>query len=234
MLHCELRGRVLTLTIDRPPVNAIDGNLASELRRALAGVVDRPEVGAVVLTGAGDRAFSAGQDLRSFAASATHDPDPGRVPREMLEAIRRCPVPVVAAMNGPAVGGGVSLLSMCDIIVAVRESWIQTPEIEVGLLGAYRHLVALVGDRRARHLYLTAERCPVDQLLASGAVARLVDRSELAGVAAKMAAELAAKDPMTMRLAKQMIDVTESLLPLEAYRVEQVFTARRRAMRDDR
>ena len=232
-VHRSLHEGVLTLTMDRPPVHALDDVLVADLQREFEAVDGDPDVGAVVLTATGTRAFCAGKDLRSFAgpdAPVLERVEPGRRGREMLEAIRGCPVPVVAAINGPAVGGGMSIVAMCDCAVAARDAWIQTPEISVGLLGAFNHLASLVGPRRARYLYLSGRRCTAEELLEMGALVAVAEPEELLAAATGIATELAAKSRVAVRLAKQAMERTDGLPLLEAYRLEQDYTFRLRTV----
>jgi enoyl-CoA hydratase len=227
----HLEARVLTVTIDRPPVNALDDQLIDELRSVFRDAAKGVDVGAVVLTAAGTRAFCAGMDLvapRDFSRVADRL-EPGRRGREMLEAIRNCPVPVVAAVNGPAIGGGMSIVSMCDCIVMSTHAYISAPEIGVGLLGAFSHLADLVGPRRARHLYFSGDRCSAEELAELGAVTRLSEPDSLMAEALDIAASYAAKDLMAVRMAKEAMNRTDGLPLLTAYRLEQDYTVRLRA-----
>jgi enoyl-CoA hydratase len=223
---------VLTVTIDRPPVNALDYPLIAEIHGAFASVDADPGIGAVVLTATGTRAFSAGKDLSEnegplpLAVRA----DSGRRSRSMLESIRDCPVPVVAALSGPAIGGGMSIVAMCDCVVAVRGAWIQTPEVNVGLLGAFAHLASIVGPRRARYLYLSAQRCSAQELYDMGAVVRLAEPEELLAVANEIARDFAIKSPAAIRLAKEVMERIDGMPMRDAYRTEQDYTRRLAAL----
>jgi enoyl-CoA hydratase len=144
----------------------------------------------------------------------------------MLDAILNCPVPVIAALNGSAIGGGVSLLSMCDFVVAAEGAWIQMPEVDVGLMGAFAHIRRLVGERKARLLYLSGARCGVDELHAIGVVEKIVSPQELLPTAIEFAQQFAGKSPLAMRLAKEAMVRTETMGVRDAYRMEQDYTTR--------
>ncbi len=181
-VHRSLHEGVLTLTMDRPPVHALDDVLVADLQREFEAVDGDPDVGAVVLTATGTRAFCAGKDLRSFAgpdAPVLDRVEPGRRGREMLEAIRALSGAGGGRDQRAAVGGGMSIVAMCDCAVAARDAWIQTPEISVGLLGAFNHLASLVGPRRARYLYLSGRRCSAEELLEMGALVAVAEPEEL-------------------------------------------------------
>ena len=118
-LSTEIAAGVATVTLDRPPVNAINAETLDEIISVFRGVGDDPEIRVVVFTAAGERAFIAGTDLRTVRQTAEGAPrpiDPGLRGRTALEAIGSCAVPVIAAVNGPVIGGGVAFVSMCDII----------------------------------------------------------------------------------------------------------------------
>ena len=115
-----------------------------------------------VFTGAGEKAFMAGVDLKTFDTDDTEaDPDdPGRLPREALEAVYDCAVPVIAAVNGPALGAGLAYAAVCDLILAADHATFGTTEINVGLLGASAHLNLLLGRPMVRELFLTGVPAP--------------------------------------------------------------------------
>ena len=212
---------VATVTLDRPPVNAITRSTMVELRDTFRSLGDDPDVRVAVFTGAGEKAFMAGVDLKTFDTDDTEaDPDdPGRLPREALEAVYDCAVPVIAAVNGPALGAGLAYAAVCDLIVAADHATFGTTEINVGLLGASAHLNLLLGRPFVRELFLTGVPAPAAELHRLGAVNRVVPIAELA-------ASLAAKSPLALRLAKQALNETEFLPLKEAYRTEQGYTRR--------
>ncbi len=219
---------VATVTLDRPPVNAITRSTMVELRDTFRALADEPDVRVVVFTGAGERAFMAGVDLKTFDTDDTEaDPeDPGRLPREALEAVYDCAVPVIAAVNGPALGAGLAYAAVCDLILAADHATFGTTEINVGLLGASAHLNLLLGRPKVRELFLTGVPASAEELYRLGAVNRVVPVAELAATAAELAASLAAKSPLALRLAKQALNETEFLPLKEAYRTEQGYTRR--------
>jgi len=227
-LHVEVSDHVATVTLDRPPVNAITRATMAELRDTFSTLGERPGVRVAVFTGAGERAFMAGVDLKSFDAddAAAAEREPGRLAREALEAVHDCAVPVIAAVNGPALGAGLAYAAVCDLILAAEEATFGTTEINVGLLGASAHLRLLLGRPKVRELFLTGRPATARELLALGAVNRVVPRAELAATARELALELAAKSPLALRLAKEALNETEFLPLKEAYRVEQGYTRR--------
>src|SRR4029453_1662460 len=162
-LHVELDDHVATVTLDRPPVNAITRSTMVELRDTFRRLGDDTEVRVVVFTGAGEKAFMAGVDLKTFDTDATEpdpDDDPGLLARSALEAVHDCAVPVIAAVNGPALGAGLAYAAVCALILAADTATFGTTEINVGLLGASAHLNLLLGRPKGREPGVTAGAPP--------------------------------------------------------------------------
>lgn len=229
----EVADHIATVTLDRPPVNAIDAAAIAEIRDAFRSLDDRRDVRVAIFTAAGDRAFMAGADLkapvdrdRGSEVPATLVTDPARAARDAMWAITDCAVPVIGAINGPALGAGVAFAACCDILVAADSATFGTTEINVGFLGASAHLSLLVGRHKAREMFFTGEVVPASELYRVGAVRTVVPRAELLRVARELAATLAAKSPIALRLAKEAMNRVEYLPLKEAYRTEQDYTAR--------
>ena len=134
-LTVEVADHVATVTLDRPPVNAVDRSTMAEIRDAFRGFDDDRQVRAAIFTAAGDRAFMAGADLRTVGQSAapqdelpaTLVTDPPRVARDAMWAIVECAVPVIGAINGPALGAGVAFAACCDILLAAEGRDLRRP-----------------------------------------------------------------------------------------------------------
>jgi enoyl-CoA hydratase len=216
---------VFVLTLDRPPVNALALETYDEIARTFASVGDDPAVRAIVLTGGGERAFSAGADLKavSQATPATTEAR-ARAARVMFEAIRHAPVPVIAAVNGVALGAGLVVASVCDVIVASDRARFGLPEIDVGLMGGTKHLGRLVPPGVMRWMAFTGARVDGDFLARFGAVHSVVPADRLMPAALAIADEIAGKSPAAIRMMKQMIDLTEELPVAQGYRAEQLAT----------
>jgi enoyl-CoA hydratase len=230
-IHIDVRDHVATVTIDRPPVNAVDTPAMAEIAAAFSSFADDRDVRAAIFTGAGARAFIGGADLRSIDDDPANWPpsrvvDRGVVARDAMWAIYDCAVPVVAAVNGPAIGAGLALAAVCDMIVAAEGATFGTTEINVGLLGASAHLALLVGRHKAREMYLTGELVTAEALMQLGAVRSVVPLDQLMPTALELATTLAKKSPIAMRLAKQAMNRVEFLPLKDAYRVEQDYTGR--------
>jgi len=234
-IRVETADHVATVTIDRPPVNAMNRQIYREIAETFQAFDGERDVRVVVLASASDRAFLAGADLRERnAASDEVVLDTGRRARECFWAIYDCAVPVIAAVNGPALGAGLAVVSCCDIIVASERAVFGLPEINVGLLGGGSHLLRLVGPHRMRLAFYTGERMPASELYRLGAVAKVVPSDALMDEARALAAEIARKSPIAIRLAKESLNRVEHMPFKDAYRTEQDYTARLRGFEDSR
>jgi enoyl-CoA hydratase len=237
-ISVEIAEHIATVTLDRPPVNAVDNASYVEIRDAFTSFADNRDVRVAIFTAAGDRAFMAGVDLRTYGQPANEQPpaslvvDPARPARDAMWAITDCAVPVIGAINGPALGAGLAFAACCDILIASENATFGTTEINVGLLGASAHLSLLVGRHKAREMFFTGEQVTASELYRIGAVRSVVARAELARTARDLAEALAAKSPIALRLAKESMNRVEHLPLKEAYRVEQDYTARLRTYDD--
>ena len=235
-LSVDNQDGVVTVVFDRPPVNALDTATYIEVRDTFNGFREDPGVRAVVFTAAGERAFIAGADLKEYAdppePSISAVIDSGLLPREAMWAIYDCAVPVIGAINGPALGGGMAWAACCDVLVAVEGATFGAPEINVGLLGASTHLVRMVGPYLAREMFFTGRALSAEELYSRGVLSRVVPRSELLNAARELAREMADKSPLALRLAKESMNRVEGLPLKEAYRLEQEYTNRLRSLED--
>lgn len=237
----DVTEHVATVTLDRPPVNAVDPAALADIRDAFRSLDDRRDVRVAIFTAAGDRAFMAGADLKTAGerdrgadVPATLITDPARLARDAMWAITDCAVPVIGAINGPALGAGLAFAACCDMLLASENATFGTTEINVGLLGASAHLSLLVGRHKAREMYFTGETVPAAELYRVGAVRAVVPRADLLDAARDLARTLAAKSPIALRLAKESMNRVEYLPLKDAYRAEQDYTARLLGFEDAR
>ena len=224
---------IATVTIDRPPVNAVDREALRGIREAFTSLDDRQDVRVAIFTGAGSRAFIGGADLNTVGTRPQGDDvplmyvtDPGRVARDAMWAVTDCAVPVIGAINGPAIGAGLAFAACCDILVAAEHASFGTLEINVGLLGASAHVSLLVGRHKAREMFFLGEKIPAAELVRLGAVRAAVPADELTATAVELARQLASKSPIALRLAKEAMNRVEGVPLRDAYRTEQDYTAR--------
>jgi enoyl-CoA hydratase/carnithine racemase len=216
---------VATVTLDRPEArNAISSALATELAEVFEPLSTSPEVRAVLLTGAGDRAFCAGADLRERGGFDDHGWFVQReIFRRAFGAVRRCPLPTVAAVFGYALGGGCELALCCDLVVAADDASLGLPEVQLGLVpagGGTQLLVRRVGPAVAKDLVLTGRRVDAAEAARLGLVDRVVPRAELLAAAHGLAGQIAANAPTAVRLAKWAIDLGADLAREAALEVE--------------
>src|SRR5881396_1203593 len=192
---------VATLTLDRPKaLNALDAATLRELARAIRELRRDGGVHALVVTGAGDKAFSAGADIAAMAAMSAADGHAySRLGHEVLARLEALAIPVVAAVNGVALGGGLELALACDLIVASEKARLGQPEINLGLIpgfGGTQRLVRRIGQTRARELIYLGQIISAEEALRLGLVNRVVPE-------ARLAADLAAKAPVALAQAKR-------------------------------
>lgn len=230
-VRVDIAEHIATVTLDRPPVNAVDRAAHDAIRAAFESLNENKDVRVAIFTGTGDRAFCAGADLRTVRSrpddlTPTDVTDQGKYARDAFWSITDCAVPVIGAINGPALGAGLAYAACCDILIASENATFGTTEINVGLLGASSHLSLLVGRHKAREMFFTGETVSADELHRLGAVRVVVPRDQLMDAATELARTLAAKSPIALRLAKESMNRVEGLPLKDGYRTEQDYTAR--------
>ena len=203
-LLIERDAAVAVLTVNRPAVlNALNTQTLDELRRAILELKHDESVRAVVLTGAGAKSFVAGADINELA---TQTPITGRehaiAGQHVLDLLEHMGKPVIAAINGYALGGGCELAMACTIRIAADTAKLGQPEINLGLIPGYagtQRLARIVGRGRALELLLTGDQVTAQEAHRLGLVNRVVPAAELMAEAKKLAAALAAKAPIAVR-----------------------------------
>jgi enoyl-CoA hydratase len=206
----SLAEHVATVTLSRPEVhNAMNEAMRRDLTRCFDGVATDDDVKVVVVTGAGERAFSAGADIREFVEPLV--PVRFREQRRRLDfrqAMDRCAQPIIAAVNGFALGGGLELALACDIRIAALDATLGLTEINLAIIpggGGTQRLPRLVGRGKALEMILTGARIPADEALRIGLVERVVPTGEALKVALELARAIAAKAPVALRYAKEAV-----------------------------
>jgi enoyl-CoA hydratase len=235
-IRAEVEDHVAMVTFDRPPVNALNRQAYDEITAFFRTLGDDREVRVAVLTGGGARAFCAGADLGPAQARSDEPPplDSGLPVRDAFWAIYDCAVPVIGAINGAALGAGLAIAAVCDILIASERAVFGLPEINVGLLGGGRHLQRLVGPYRMRRMMFTGLRASAEEMYRFGCVEQVVPHDQLIPAARTLAAEIATKSPVAVRLAKESLNRAEFMDLKEGYRTEQDYTARLRNFEDSR
>ncbi|MBB4683113.1 enoyl-CoA hydratase family protein [Amycolatopsis jiangsuensis] len=218
-------GHVEIVTVDFPPVNALPVRGWFELADAVAAAGQDPEVHVVVLRAEG-RGFNAGVDIKEIQRSADFQAIVGanRGCYAAFGAVYDCAVPVVAAVHGFCLGGGIGLAGNADVVLASEDATFGVPEVERGALGAATHLARLVPQHLMRTLYFTARTITAAELHAHGSVYQVVPRAELDEAALGLARDIAAKDPRVIRAAKEALNGIDPQQVHRSYRFEQGFT----------
>jgi len=205
---------VALVALDRPKVlNALDFTLVAELADALEALDRGPACRAVVITGAGDRAFAAGADIRELAA---------RTPAALIaddefrhwDRIDRIRIPLIAAVRGFALGGGCELAMACDLLVAGEGAKFGQPEIKLGVIpgaGGTQRLTRAIGKAKAMEMILTGRTIGAREAEANGLVTRVVPDDEVVGSALELAAAIAAMPPLAVIAAKEAVNRAEEL-----------------------
>ncbi|MCU1457848.1 MAG: Enoyl-CoA hydratase/isomerase [Actinomycetia bacterium] len=225
MIDEERRGHIAVVTINHPPVNALPVAGWFELARKVRAAGEDPDVHVVVLRAEG-RGFQAGVDIHELAADPTHRAliEVNRGCWAAFAAVYDCAVPVIAAVQGYCLGGGIGLAGNADIVVASDDAVFSVPEVDRGALGVATHLARFVPHHKVRALYYTAASITAAQLLAYGTVERVVPREQLFDTALELAETIAAKSPLVVRRAKEALNAIDPVDPKASYRIEQGFT----------
>ncbi|MEX2291786.1 MAG: enoyl-CoA hydratase-related protein [Mycobacteriales bacterium] len=208
-VRLEVDGAVATIRLDRPKMNAINGQVTAELRAAAEQARDRTDIRAVVLYG-GDRVFAAGADIQEMSTMSYGEMLAwGSRLQEALKVVARLPKPVVAAVTGYALGGGFELALTADFRVLGERAKVGVPEILLGVMpgaGGTQRLTRLVGPARAKDLVFTGRHVAAEEALALGVADRVVPDADVYETARQMARSYATGPAVALRAAKQAID----------------------------
>jgi enoyl-CoA hydratase/carnithine racemase len=216
---------VAEVVVDVPPVNALPVSGWFALADAVRAAGSDPQIRAVVLRAEG-RGFNAGVDIKEMQRSAGFEALIGanRGCYAAFAAVYECEVPVIAAVHGFCLGGGIGLVGNADIIVASDDATFGLPEVDRGALGAATHLARLVPQHLMRAMVYTCRTVTAQRLHHFGSVLEVVPRAELRSTAFKVAAQIADKDPYVIRRAKESLNGIDPVDVKRSYRFEQGFT----------
>jgi enoyl-CoA hydratase len=216
---------VAECVLDHPPVNALPVAGWFQLATALRSLGDDERVRVVILSAEG-RGFCAGVDVKELQAASDFAALVGvnRGCAAAFAAVYECQVPVIAAVHGFCLGGGVGLAGCADLIVASDDATFGLPEVDRGALGAATHLARLVPQHRMRALMYTAGTATAAELHGYGSVLQVVPRAELRAAALAVARQVASKDPAVIRAAKESLNGIDPVDVRRSYRYEQGYT----------
>lgn len=216
---------IAEVVMSNPPVNALNVAGWFELARIIRDLGENPDVRVVILRAEG-RGFNAGVDIKEMQATVGFDAliAANKGCFEAFAAVYDCAVPVIAAVNGYCLGGGIGLVGNADVIVASDDATFALPEVDRGALGAATHLARLVPQHRMRSMVYTAKSISAQELLHFGSVLAVVPLADLREAAFEVARDIAAKSPTVMRAAKASLNGIDPVDVKRSYRYEQGFT----------
>ncbi|MBW2236006.1 MAG: enoyl-CoA hydratase [Deltaproteobacteria bacterium] len=210
VLLVEKRDQIATLTLNRPrSMNALSQGLRAALTHAFREIAQDEEVGAVVLTGAGERAFCAGLDLKELSGETAVEQDAGDSGYELIRTMEALDRPIVGGINGVAITGGFELALACDVLVGSRHARFADTHARVGIMpgwGLSQKLSRLVGIQRAKALSLTGNFLGAEEACAWGLLTRVVEPEALLPACTELAQDMLSCVPEVMRAYKRVID----------------------------
>lgn len=217
---------VVVVWMNRPPVNAVNVPMYDQLRHAFSHPDELcGDVRVIVLAGRGKH-FCGGNDLDEFATMAPENADERMWHvREAFFAISDCPVPVIGAVHGSALGTGLALAASCDYVIAADDATFGLPELTVGVMGGAKHLSRLVSQPTVRRAFFTGQVLSAGELQRLGAIHGVVPRDQLMATASAEAATIAAFSPTAVRVAKRGLNAIEHMDLKNGYAYEQRLTA---------
>lgn len=214
---------VAEVVLNRPPVNALNAAGWHGLAAEIAALGDRPEVRVIVVRAEG-RGFCAGVDIKELNADQSLIVSVNAGNYATFKAVHRNKVPVIAAVQGFVLGGGIGICGAADIVIAADDASFGLPEVDRGAMGGAAHLQRMFGVQKTRYLFFTGEMIGAPEALRLGAIERVVPREELRDTALEIAAKIAAKSSAMIRIAKEALNGIEDGNLEDKYRWEQGFT----------
>ncbi|WFC61450.1 enoyl-CoA hydratase family protein [Pseudomonas sp. REST10] len=214
---------VAELVIDKPPVNALDSHEWQALADTLNILGADSQIRVIVLRAEG-RGFCAGVDIKELEQHPELIVEVNRGNYETFKAVHRCPVPVIVAVHGFVLGGGIGITGAADIVVASECASFALPEVDRGAMGGGAHLQRLFPVQKVRYLFFTGDRIGAREAERYGFIERVVPRERLRDAAMEIAARIAAKSPSMIRIAKEALNGIEDGNLEDKYRWEQGFT----------
>ncbi|STQ73720.1 crotonobetainyl-CoA hydratase [Hafnia alvei] len=220
-LHIKRNGYILEITLDRPKANAIDAKTSFAMGEAFIAFRDDPELRVAIITGAGERFFSAGWDLKAAADGEAPDADFGPGGFAGLTELFNLDKPVIAAVNGYAFGGGFELVLAADMIICSRNASFSVPEAKLGIVpdsGGMLRLPKILPPAIAMEMMMTGRSMDAEEALRWGVVNAVVESEQLMPHARELAAQIAANAPLAVAAIKEIYRETSELPVEEGYR----------------
>lgn len=214
---------IVELVIDKAPVNALDSCEWQALADSINALGADPETRVIVIRAEG-RGFCAGVDIKELDLHPERIVAVNRGNYETFKAVHRCPVPVIVAVHGFVLGGGIGITGAADIVVAAECASFALPEVDRGAMGGGAHLQRLFPVQKVRYLFFTGEKIGAREAERYGFIERVVAKAELRETALEIAAKIAAKSPEMIRIAKEALNGIEDGNLEDKYRWEQGFT----------
>jgi enoyl-CoA hydratase len=221
--HTRIEAGIAELVIDKPPVNALDSQQWLGLAQAIEALGANPEVRVIVIRADG-RGFCAGVDIKELDAHPERIVAVNAGNYATFKAVHRNPVPVIVAVHGYVLGGGIGITGAADIVVASECASFALPEVDRGAMGGGAHLQRLFPVQKVRYLFFTGDRITAPEALQYGFIERIVPREQLRETALEIASKIAAKSPQMIRIAKEALNGVEDGNLEDKYRWEQGFT----------
>lgn len=234
-INMHMEDGIASITLDNPPVNALTLALYEEIGEVFETTAARSDVRCIVFTSAGTRAFCAGLDLKEFlAATVEEDPARAKVVRRSFSRVRHAAVPVIGAINGPALGAGAVFASVCDIRIASETATFGMPEINVGRCGGGAHLGRHFPQGMLRKMFFTGQPIAAEEAWRLGFVQEVVNPASLQQTAQHLAKVIAQKAPLGLRMGKEALNRIEFMAVEDGYEVEQDYSTKLMATEDAR
>ena len=214
---------VAEVVLNRPPVNALNAAGWLGLAAAIQALGDDPQVRVIVVRAEG-RGFCAGVDIKELAANDKLILDVNAGNYATFKAVHLNKVPVIAAVQGFVLGGGIGICGAADIVIAAEDATFGLPEVDRGAMGGAAHLQRMFGVQKTRYLFFTGEMIGAPEALRLGAIERVVPREQLRDTALDIAGRIAGKSPAMLRIAQEALTGIEDGNLEDKYRWEQGFT----------
>ena len=218
-----IHGRIAEILFDHPPVNAFDTAGWNSLPEMIWEASRNPEVRCILIRAEG-RGFCGGVDIKEMAAHPERIASLNKGNYLTFKAIRECEIPVVAALNGFVIGGGVNIAGACDSLIAAEGAFFSLPEIDRGAMGGAAFMSRMLPVQKVRTNFFTGGRVPVEDLHRHGSIEKIVPLDQLEAEARALCEIIAGKSRTALVIAKQALNLIEPWNPSDMYRIEQGFT----------